>query len=257
MTERGADGTWTEPVAVYEKGFIPWRAKVVAGTPYLVAYRGGENLYNGERGDVEVHLLTTADGLTWRAAVGDEPAVLHGGGSETDFVFLDDGALLAIVRNERGDELGWGSKICRAEPGALMSWSCVGDPRKFDSPLLFRHGGEIYLIARRNLENDAGNYDLMMRELSVEEQTQKYLAAYSASRKRCSLWRVDPDAMAVSFIVDLPSRGDTCFPAILDEGGDEVVVYNYSTPLDDSGDDLPWLAGQTRRTMIYRTVIGF
>jgi hypothetical protein len=93
--------------------------------------------------------------------------------------------------------------------------------------------------------------------LSAEEQTQKYLAAYSVSRKRCSLRRVDPDTLSVSFILDLPSRGDTCFPAILDGGGDEVVVYNYSTPLDERGDDVPWIIGQTRPTMIYRTVLGF
>jgi hypothetical protein len=35
------------------------------------------------------------------------------------------------------------------------------------------------------------------------------------------------------------------------------VIYNYSTPLDDSGADIPWLAAQIRRTMIYRTEVRF
>jgi hypothetical protein len=255
VIERGAGGSWSSPEAVYLPGFIPWRARVEAGQPYLVVYVGGENLYNGERGDVEVHLLTTDDGQSFRPAAGDAPVVQVGGGSETDFVLLDDGSLIAVVRNERGDALGWGSKICRAAAGALGTWACVGDPRKFDSPLLFRRGRDVYLIARRNLGNEAGHYDLMLRDLSDEEQTLQYLAAYSGSRKRCSLWRVDPDRLAVTFVLDLPSRGDTCFPAILDGGGDEVVVYNYSTPLDATGDDLPWLAAQLRRTNIYRTVV--
>ena len=39
----------------------------------------------------------------------------------------------------------------RGEPG---DWRCRNDPRKFDSPLLFRHGDAIYLVARRHLRGD-------------------------------------------------------------------------------------------------------
>jgi hypothetical protein len=84
------------------------------------------------------------------------------------------------------------------------------------------------------------------------DQTRQYQAAYSGQRKRCSLWKIDPVALSASFVVDLPSRGDTCFPAILEPDADPLVVYNYSTPLDDSGADVPWLVAQLRSTWIYR-----
>jgi hypothetical protein len=256
VIERTGPGAWTAPEDVYQPGFIPWRTKVVGGTPYLVAYVGGERIYDGDGAPLEVHWLTTDDGRSWRPVVPGRPAVLVGGASETDFVFLDDGALVAVARNEAGDASGWGSKICRAEPGAIGEWRCASDPRKYDSPLLFRRRGGVYLLARRHL-SESGHYDLMLRDLPAAEQTLRYQVAYSLERKRCSLWRVDPEALTVSFVLDLPSHGDTCFPAILDEGdqaGDTAIVYNYSSPLD-GGDDLTWFAAQSRPTHIYRMLL--
>src|SRR5262245_51591013 len=127
VTERLSDGTWTEPDWFYQPGFIPWRAKVVNGVPYLITYIGGGNLYNGSGEPLEIHFLTTTDGRTFVPVVPGQPKVLEGGGSETDFVFQDDGSLIAVVRNEAGDASGFGSKICRAEAGALGDWHCVSD----------------------------------------------------------------------------------------------------------------------------------
>jgi hypothetical protein len=247
-------GRWSEPEPFYEKGFIPWRAKVLDGVPYIIGYVGGENIYDPARKPIYIHWLTTADGVDWEPVVPGQPVVQTGGGSETDFVFLDDGALIAVQRNEKGDELGWGSKICRAEPGALGQWQCVGDPRKFDSPLLFRQGADIWLVARRNL-NGTGNYDLGLRDLTPEEQTNRYEVDYSTHRKRCSLWKVDPDLLKVDFVQDLPSKGDTCFPSMLRMTPQSVELYNYSSPV--YGADLPWIGGQLNETRIYRMLLTF
>jgi len=164
---------------------------------------------------------------------------------------LDDGSLIAVMRNEAGDETGWGSKICRAEAGALGDWSCVGDKKKYDSPLLFRDGDAVWLVGRRHL-TETGNYDLDRDELSHEEQTLLYEIEYSLERKRCSLWRVDPETLDVAFEFDLPSKGDTCFASMLPGSSPGVVtVYNYSNPLDTEGDP-SWLVGQGQPTIIYR-----
>jgi hypothetical protein len=178
----------------------------------------------------------------------DQPVVLTGGSSETDFVFLDDGSLLAVSRNEMGDETGWGMKICRAWPDALGDWQCVADRRKYDSPLLFRHRDQVYLIGRRNM-TETGDYDLQRRDLCDFLQTLTYELDYWFRPKRCSLWRVDPDALAVEFILDLPSCGDTCFPGIVPLGRGNYLVYNYTSPLD--GNDPFWLQGQLNPTLIY------
>lgn len=258
VTQYQGPGQWTAPVDVFVDEFIPWRAKVMNDTPYVIGYTGGEAIYDMSGDPLAIYFLTTKDGLTLEPVVPDKPVVLEGGGSETDAVFQDDGSLIVIVRNEAGDGTGWGSKICKAEAGALGEWKCEHDPRKFDSPLVFRHEQRIFLIARRQLEND-GNYDLGMRDLSPEDQTGKYLIEYSFSPKRCALWEVDPEALSVSFVLDLPSMGDTCFPGLLYAGEKRYTIYNYSSPLSavEEGEDWDWIVAQGRDTNIYRVDLTF
>ena len=252
VTEYQGPCGWTEPERILPEldGFIPWRTKTVDGTAYMMGYIGGENIYQPDGEPVRVHWFTTEDGRTFEPVVAGQPIVLEGGASETDFVFTDDGGIVAVARNELGDADGWGSKICRAEAGDLGTWTCAQDPKKYDSPILFRHGDAIYLIARRQLAND-GNYDLMRRDLPPEEQASIYNQAYWVSPKRCALWRVDGEALTVEHLLDLPSAGDTCFPGVVPLEGDTVLVYNYTSPIDEP--DLKWYAGQTGPTSIYRT----
>jgi len=240
---------WSEPERVLDDGFIAWRTRILDGTATLFGYVGGENIYQKDGEPVRVSWLTSGDGRAFAPAVPGHPVVLEGGTSETDAVLLDDGALVAVSRNELGDDLGWGSKICRAEPDAPGDWRCAADPKKYDSPLVFRHGAAVYLIARRQLTED-GRYDLERRDLSPEQQTSEYEAAYWVTPKRCALWRVDPDALAVSWVLDLPSAGDTCFPGLVELGGGRYLIYDYTSPLD--GDlDISWMEAQFGPTEIH------
>ncbi|MBZ0272292.1 hypothetical protein K8I61_09650 [bacterium] len=252
VTELDEDGSWSEPAWFYGEGFIPWRAKVVNGTPYMLAYIGGESIYDFFGAELFVHFLTTADGRNWVPVVPGSAAVLQGGCSETDFVLLDDGSLVSVCRNEAGDADGFGSKICTAPADDLADWTCAPDPRKFDSPLMFRDGGDVYIIGRRNV-TDTGNFDLMRDDLPAFLRGLFYSADYWFRQKRCAVWSVDADAMEAAFAFDLPSRGDTCFPGLLDNGDGTYEVYNYSSPVD--GPDVFWLAGQLGPTNIYRTTI--
>ncbi len=65
-----------------------------------------------------------------------------------------------------------------------------------------------------------------------------------------SLWEVHPDTLEVSFVLDLPSKGDTCFASALEVTEGQYTVYNYTSPL--GGPDISWLEGQTANTLIYR-----
>ena len=79
---------------------------------------------------------------------------------------------------------------------------------------------------------------------------------YSLTPKRTALWRYVQGEDRFAFVMDLPSRGDTCFPAVLDGvRPGERVVYDYSCDLD--GPDLPWIRGQRGHTFIYRHLLGF
>lgn len=251
-------GQWTDPVAVFEKTFIPWRVHFVGGKPLMVGYTGGENVYDASGAEkTRIQLMTTKDGLTWTPWVsGTDGTVLESGGSETDIAVLKDGALVAVVRNEAGDESGFGAKICRAEAGAWDQWNCLPDPRKYDSPQLFQQGGEVWLLGRRSLGND-GKYDLGEPADSHADTYTKYQLKWWSSAKRCALWRVDPTALKITWVLDLPSKGDTCFPTALPipERPNAWRVYNYTSPLE--GKEINWLQGQLGPTKIYRIDLVF
>jgi hypothetical protein len=77
--------------------------------------------------------------------------------------------------------------------------------------VLLRHGERLYLIARRDI---GGPFDQKKSELSFEEQRSQYLADYSLRPKRSALYRIDTEAQRVVHLADLPSAGDTAFPAV-------------------------------------------
>ena len=259
---RGVDGRWASSVPAFEGDFIPWRTRTVDGRPLIIGYTGGAGVYDqgGDSGaeaypELEVHWLTTTDGTDGAPFAGSSSVVHVGGGSETDLAFAPDGRVVAVMRNEAGDRDGFGSKICTAPPDAPGHWDCTADPRKYDSPLVFAHGGRIWLIGRRNLTDD-GHYDLGQDDLSHAEQALAYQAAYWNEAKRCSLWEVDPDTRSVSFVLDLASKGDTCFASLLPLTDDSYAVYNYSSPVEGA-DEPTWLEGQLGETVIYRQVLTF
>jgi hypothetical protein len=257
FTRKLPDGGWSDLAPLGDIGtgsFIVWRTKIERGTPYMVVYEGGENIYtDGE--PLTVELRTTMDGITWTPVNPSRPVVTMGGGSETDFVITDAGELLAIVRNEPGDELGWGSKLCTAPASDITDWSCTADPKKYDSPLMFWHDGEAYLVGRRNV-TDTGHYDLMTGRGDRLNQTFENQREYVTTPKRCALWRWVQEERRIAFILDLPSRGDTCFPGYLEGASPgEIVIYNYSSPID--GPDYAWNQGQINPTHIYRHVLRF
>lgn len=253
---RDGDGGWSELAEMGLPNFIAWRVRTVDGVPMMIGYSGGENVYDFDGEPVFVELLTTDDGITWTAFDPDRRVVSEGGGSEADFAFRPDGSLVAVIRNEAGDEMGLGSKVCTAPADDITAWTCAPDPRKYDSPLLFARDGEVYVVGRRNV-TPTGHYELDRPDVPVLGRAVLAQAEYTAAPKRCSLWRVEPTTGQVVFILDLPSRGDTCFASILEgDADDELILYNYTSPLD--GDEDPsWREGQDGPTQVVRHVLRF
>ena len=251
--ERRPDGVWTDPVMISHPGYVVWRTKVVNGVPYMTAYSGGANQYANTDEDLSVELLTTTDGYDWRPVNSFRRAVYRGGGSECDFEIADDGTLLAVIRNEGGAE-GYGSLICRAPADDITDGQCRLDPRKYDSPLVFKHADEIYILGRRHLRGK-GRYDQRWPLLSPARRRFVYQVLYWLSRKRTSLWRINKETLWVKRVFDLPSRGDTCFPAMVPLNERQYLVYNYSSPLE--GADKFWFWGQLSETRIYSQVLTF
>ncbi len=243
---------WSDPTPAFPDNFIPWRIEPTpSGGFEVLGYTGGENVYETDGDPIRIMWLISNDGIEWQPHpdTGESGVVLEGGGSEPYLVQLDDGSIMAVVRNEGGDDSGFGSKICTASADALGDWQCTHDPRKFDSPLLFRSAGHIWLIARRHL-TETGHYDLDRSDLPQASQYLLYQGEYWNAPKRCAIWSVNRDSKSVHWITDLPSRGDTCFPSIVSAPqNDGWWLFNYSN--DPQGDDLNWNQGQLAPTAVF------
>lgn len=246
---RDEHGRWSGPHPMGLGDVIGWRIRHVDGRPVLIAYENGVSLFRIGGDPLRVDLLTTDDGLNWRPLDPGHKSVHVGGGSEADFDFAPDGTLYAVMRNEFGERGRYGSLVCTAPPGRMTEWTCRDDPRKFDSPYVFAHDGEVYLLARRNV-TPSGAFELPVFMRNIRNHL-----SYIVKGKRCSLWRFADGGKRIVFVLDLPSRGDTCFPSVLEGKDGKVIVYDYSS--DIRGPDSPWSVGQRRPTYLYRHELAF
>jgi hypothetical protein len=220
----------------------------------MTSYRGDR--YRPTTPDVALRFRWSGDGVTWNDTPAAESTVYRGGVSEAAFEFDANGGLWAVTRNEDGDDSGFGSHLASAPPGRPWEWRfpARSDPARYDSPRLFRHGKELYLIARRDPESDFDRgwtfWPRTLRRLFL-------LATYSLRPKKTALYHVDTVQRRLVRLYDLPSAGDTAFPAIARLGPHEFLVANYTSPLDMP--HAAWIAGQVspRGTAIYAVMLRF
>ena len=251
-----APGRWTPPRRILQDDFIPWAVKVHKGVPYMLGYTGGGGTFTPNPPDKNVYWLKTSDGFQWHAVEQGRAIVYQGQCGETDFAFRHDGSLVTACQTENDDALGWGAKVCTAPPYHSARWTCRGDTRRLDSPFVFEDASGVYVIARRQPAFD-GEYDLHYD--SLPDRNAKfalYDASYAGTPKRCALWRIDPTPRAFHPVIDIPSKGDTCYPAVVPSDHGRYLVYNYTSPLD--GPDEPWGTALLHGpTLIYRTTLAF
>jgi len=233
------EGTWSEPVQWGEVGEVPWEVVAYEDQMFLTSYLGNHYEF-GTAGDVSLRFQASMDGVHW-APVGDSAEVYRGGASEAAFAFDENGVLWAVLRNEDGDSTGFGSLLCWAEPQDLGDWHCpeASDPERYDSPRMFTHDGEIYLVARRDI---GGPYDQADPSAPFGVRQIQNLAAYSGRPKTTALYWIDRAAQDVDHLIDLPGTGDTAFPSIVQEDPHTFLIANYSSPLDKP--DQTWFQGQ-------------
>jgi hypothetical protein len=232
-------GDWTAPEVWGDEGEVPWDVVGHKGRLYLSSYLGNHYEF-GEPGDVSLRLQWSEDGLNWQP-VGTVAEVYRGGASEAAFGFDGAGDLWAVLRNEDGDKTGFGSLLCHAPADDLSNWDCPkkSDPNRYDSPRIFRHADDLYMVARRDI---GGPYDQGDPEDTFGAQQIDNLTQYSARPKTSALYWIDRNARRVRHLMDLPGSGDNAFPSVVQESTHTFRIANYTSPLDDP--DRTWLEGQ-------------
>ncbi|MEC8382435.1 MAG: hypothetical protein VXZ96_19050 [Myxococcota bacterium] len=231
---------WSELEPFGEPEMVMWDIKVRNGTAYMTTYTG-EHYANGT---VEVQFWESDDAKDW-VKVNQKDHVYSGGVSEVAFEFDMDGNLWAVGRNEDGDDTGAGTQLCHAKASDLSTWMCLSEslPERTDSPELFRHGKDIYLLARRDIGGPFGpDGDLI---------------AYSSRPKAFSIYQLDTENWDIIWLQDLPGVGDTAFPSVRRLSANAFIFANYTSPLDNP--DISWFNAQTSPlgTQIYLGQLNF
>lgn len=237
---------------------VPWDLKVRDGAAWLTTYTGehyAAGVADPDEAVLTVSFESSGDGDRF-APVGGRDVVYTGGVSEAAFEFDRDGNLWAVTRNEDGDASGFGSHVCFAPAADLSAWDCPAqsDPERYDSPEMFRHEDEIYLVARRDV---GGPFDQAAPDLPFVDRKFANWIAYSTRPKRTALYRIDREARRVVHLFDLPGAGDTAFAAVQQTGPHTFLVANYTAPLDEP--DASWIDAQNnpRGTQLYLLTLEF
>jgi hypothetical protein len=252
--ERRDLANWTAPERGGRDGEVPWDLKVRNGLAYLTSYAG--NHYGTGDSAIEVYFQKSSNGVDWEPVNAARPVSYLGGASEVAFEFDVDGSAWFVTRNEDGDATGFGSHLCYAPPDDPSDWRCPSqsDPERYDSPEMFRHGEDVFLLARRDV---GGPYDLGRDDLDLTNQRRVYALEYWSRPKRTALYKIDKVARKVVFVQDLPGTGDTAFASVKRLGPHQFLVANYTSPLELG--DISWEEGQSspRGTRIYLLELEF
>ena len=252
-TEYLAAGRWTEPETVLAPGEVPWDVKVRGGVAYMTSYIG-DTFYTSGESRIDIYMKRSEDGENWAPVDAGAPVSYSGGASEAAFERAADGRWWVVLRNEQGDQTGFGSHLCWASHGTPGRWNCPAraDPERYDSPEMFRHGDDLYLLARRDI---GGPYDAGREDLDFPSRRRRYQLDYWDRPKRTALYRINTELERVEFVADLPSAGDTAFPSVRRTGAHTFLVANYTSPLDEP--DISWVEGQAGGTQIYLLTLRF
>ncbi len=244
-TEFISQGKWTPARKFYEPGYVIWRAKEHNGKAIMSVYYG-VGLYSNEKNPTSLRLLESDDGFNYKLV--DNKEVSSATSSEEgEFEFDEQGNLYSTIRLEMK-----GGEVCSAQAAALTQWDCRFTPYKYDSALMFRHKGEFYVIARRNI---AGTYNRNATWLPESLRSKWYLVRYSLTRKRTALYRLDRQDKVLVPVLDFPSRGDTAYAGMVQIDENRYLVINYSSDID--GFDWSWIGGQLAGSNLYTTVLTF
>ncbi|CAN5379344.1 hypothetical protein BH09BAC1_BH09BAC1_05150 [soil metagenome] len=244
LSMKDSTDNWAISLVEGMDGFVPWRLKEHNGIAYLSAYYG-KGLYQATH-QGNLRLFTSSNGREW-VPLHTKAQVTTPGAEEGEFEFDREGNLWATVRLE-----GTGAYIAYASRDSLHAWQLFPTKKKYDSACMFKHGDDIYLLSRRNLDGDFGK---TARWIPYKISQKYNLIRYSVTAKVTALFKLNMITKEMDHVMDFPSTGDNAYPAIVKVSNDKYMMLNYSSDFTEGQKN--WIRGQLGRTNIYLTEIEF
>lgn len=246
---------WSEPEAWGQLSEVAWQYALEDGMAYTISY-SGEHYSITDLGQVSLYLNRSKNGIDW-FPVGKSPFYV-GGISEVGWAFDDDGLIWGVGRNEDGDKSGWGSRIFVYDRDTMEApqWTQeASDPNIYESPRMFKHEGELYLVARTDPEGPFMSSGTSWPALTHHLYD---LVSYSFRRHGTAMWRLNRQTAQLEWVMDLPGCGDNAFPSIVPLGNHSYLILNYSNPFDLCP-EWSWIYGQVapEGALIYAVTVQF
>jgi len=204
----------------------------------------------------------SVDGVNWSAVDEETPVVYKGGLTEVGFGFDLAGNLWGVGRNEDGDNTGWGSRTFYASNSNLSDWQFLADESDqviYESPKMFRHGSELYLVARTDPDGPFWSKDdPLLNVLPAWEHHLYDLVSFSLRQHGTGIWKLDQETGKLRQVLELAGCGDTAFPSIVRLDKHLYMILNYSSTLDDNC-PVNWIMGQVSPagSLIYAQMVEF
>ena len=93
--------------------------------------------------------------------------------------------------------------------------SSVSSPHIYESPRMFNHEGELYLVARTDPMGPFMSNHTVASGLPPTLHHLYDLVAYSLRAHGTALWRLNRQTAELEWLLDLPGCGDTAFPRLV------------------------------------------
>ncbi len=208
VSEDGND--WSKLKDIEPEGKRFWRAKTRDNNTWYCPIF--------EQGDVK--LYNSINGVDWD----DICSIYEGAGAdESDFEILPDGRMIVSMRIQGG-----GTRIYVADH-PYNDWNYEEwQYNRLDGPCLFSINDKIFAVGRNQPEVD-----------NIFQQV-----GSATCRKRTSLFMIEEDR--IIHLSDLPSSGDTSYPAVVIKG-DHIYISYYTS---DMHRDYPWFLGMVSSTKV-------
>merc|ERR1719369_707327 len=234
--ERIGMGDWTAPELFGHDGEVIWEIVRENGTAFAQSYSGDYSTPGDPQdlGKLNMFLNKSKDGIDWEPE--GQEIVYHGGLTELGFNFDLDGNMWGVGRNEDGDDSGWGSRTFFAEKEDLSNWQFISNesyPWIYESPKMFRHGSDLYLVARTDPGGPFWSKENPLLNILPAWEHHLYdLVEFSFRQHGTAIWRLNQESGSLEPLLQLEGCGDTAFPSIIRLSLHEYLILNYSSPFD-------------------------
>lgn len=199
---------WTNPQRISEEGEWLWRASWHNGTVYSVSprtasYQNGQPAAPKSGEEWYVNLFKSPDGLKWELV---SPLPVPGRPNETTVRVLANGDMLAMVRREAGNKMGWFG-VARAP---FTQWTWHESNYRFGGPNFIQLPNGVIVAGSRD-------YTQLPDPNGRSNDTSK--------KARTMLAWVKPGTYALDPFVILPSAGDNSYTGLV--WRDDVLWVSY------------------------------